>query len=63
MFTGTPSGAAVALDARTGDRLWRLNLGGSITASPTTFLIEGRQHVGYVAGSAVFVLGLPTLRR
>lgn len=58
LFTGTPTGEAVALDARTGEPLWHLNLGGAITSSPITFLIDGLQHVAYVAGSAVFVLGL-----
>jgi alcohol dehydrogenase (cytochrome c) len=59
LFTGTPKGQAVALDARTGEPLWHMNLGGSITSNPTTFLIDGEQHVAYVAGNAVFVFGLP----
>lgn len=58
LFTGTPTGEAVALDARTGKPLWHLNLGGPITSNPITFLVDGVQHVAYVAGSGVFALSL-----
>jgi alcohol dehydrogenase (cytochrome c) len=44
-----------AFDARDGRELWRVNLGGRITASPTTFEVQGQQLVAIPAGNSLFV--------
>jgi outer membrane protein assembly factor BamB len=48
-----------ALDARTGQRLWTVNLGGRIIAAPMTYAVDGQQRITLAAGSTVFTFGLP----
>jgi alcohol dehydrogenase (cytochrome c) len=52
-------GALVAVDARTGKRLWHFDTSQVWKASPMTYAIDGKQYIGAVAGSIVFVFGLP----
>ncbi len=59
VFGGGREGYFLALDADTGDLLWRAPLGGQINAGPMTYAIDGRQHVAIAAGSALFVFTLP----
>lgn len=46
------------LAAKTGERLWSVNLGGPILAAPMTFTINGAQRIAIVAGKTVFTFGL-----
>jgi outer membrane protein assembly factor BamB len=59
LFSGNREGHFFALDARTGQMLWRRYLGGQVVASPMTFNAGGKQHVAVAAGSALFVFRLP----
>ena len=59
VFTGTVTGNFIALDAETGDDLWRSRLGGEIIAAPVTYLSDGRQQVSIAAGRAIFTFMLP----
>jgi len=43
----------------TGAPLWQFQVGGTVRSNPTTFLVDGRQHVSVAAGRAVFVFALP----
>lgn len=58
VFGGTVHGNFFALDARNGNELWRLDLGGMVHAAPITYLVDGEQYVTIAAGSAVFTFGL-----
>ena len=58
LFTGTRSGYFQALDARTGDLLWRTSLGGQITNGPMTFEVAGRQYVAVIAGHSLSTFAL-----
>ncbi len=58
LFTGGREGYALALDARTGGLLWRLNLGGQIVMPPMTFQVEGKQYVSLISGHTLVTLGL-----
>jgi alcohol dehydrogenase (cytochrome c) len=58
LFGGTKGGQFFALDARTGEELWRLDLGGTVHAAPITYSVDGEQFVTIAAGSAFFTLGL-----
>jgi alcohol dehydrogenase (cytochrome c) len=58
VFGGSRWGNFFALDATTGEELWRLDLGGWVHAAPITYLVDGRQYVTIAAGSAFFTLGL-----
>jgi PQQ-dependent dehydrogenase (methanol/ethanol family) len=50
LFIGQPDGAFLALDACTGDELWRFQTGAAISASPITYEIDGEQYVAIYAG-------------
>ena len=54
------AGAVIAVDAKTGQRLWQFDTQQVWKSSPMTFAIDGRQYIGVVAGSTVRVFGLPT---
>ncbi len=59
LFTGNREGHFFALDANTGELVWRFQTGGAIGANPVSFAIDGRQHVAIVSGHAIFVFALP----
>jgi alcohol dehydrogenase (cytochrome c) len=52
-------GALVAVDARTGTRLWHFDTNKLWKASPMTYAIDGKQYIGVAAGSTVMAFGLP----
>jgi len=58
VFAGTEDGYFKALDARSGQDLWHLSLGGRVRASPMSFAVGGEQRVAIAAGSGLFVFGL-----
>ena len=58
VFSGDMEGNFFALDAVDGRLLWRLQTGGAVTASPITYMNEGKQYVAIAAGSAIVVFGL-----
>ena len=58
LFTGARSGYFQALDARTGDLLWRTALGGQIVNGPMTYEVAGKQYVAVIAGSSLSTFAL-----
>ena len=50
VFTGEGNGWFDAFNAKTGDRLWRFNLGAGVNAPPVTYEVDGRQYVAVAAG-------------
>jgi alcohol dehydrogenase (cytochrome c) len=48
-----------ALDAESGKELWRINLGGTMSATPITYTVNGKQMVTVAAGSGFFTFALP----
>ncbi len=59
VFGGSREGNVFALDAATGEPLWDFHAGGACRANPTSFLVDGRQHVALAMGQALFVFALP----
>ena len=55
MFGGNKDGYFVALDARSGELLWRASVGGQVNAGPMTYAVDGKQYVAIAAGNALFV--------
>jgi alcohol dehydrogenase (cytochrome c) len=51
VFTGTLSGDALALDARTGDVVWRQRIGGGIRSQPIAYELDGQAYVAIASGS------------
>jgi len=59
VFAATAEGELVALDAKTGTRLWNVQTGAPITASPMSYAIGGQQFLAVSAGNLVYSFALP----
>ena len=58
LFSGGNEGYFYALDARTGNLLWKTQLGAVIRSGPMSLCGGGKQYVAVTAGSALFVFKL-----
>ncbi len=58
VFGGGKDGYFVALDARSGELLWKASVGGQVNAGPMTYEVDGKQYVAIAAGSALFTFSL-----
>lgn len=58
VFFGDDDGNLVALDARSGEHVWHYYMGQMLTASPITFMVDGKQYVSIAAATDVFTFGL-----
>jgi alcohol dehydrogenase (cytochrome c) len=58
LFTGGREGYFHALDARSGELLWKVNLGGQIVMAPITFTVDGEQYVSVISGHTLVTFGL-----
>jgi alcohol dehydrogenase (cytochrome c) len=58
LFTGGREGYFQALDARTGNVLWKASLGAPIVMGPVTFQVDGDQYVSVIAGNILVTFGL-----
>jgi alcohol dehydrogenase (cytochrome c) len=52
VFFGDIQGIVRALNAKTGQELWRMNVGSGMGAGPVTFAVDGKQYVAVLAGRA-----------
>lgn len=59
LFSSTQEGNLLALDAKTGTILWRTQTGGTISSSPISYSVNGKQYVAVSAGGVLYSLGLP----
>lgn len=59
VFSGDNEGSFLAADAKSGQEVWRYQLGAPLYAPPSTFLIDGRQYVTIAAGSTLTAFALP----
>ena len=58
LFTGGREGYFQALDARSGELLWKTNLGGQIVNGPIAYAVEGQQYIATVSGHSLVAFGL-----
>ena len=58
LFTGGREGYFYALDARTGEVLWKVSLGGQIVNGPMTYAVDGKQYVAVISGNSLYAFGL-----
>jgi alcohol dehydrogenase (cytochrome c) len=58
LFSGGKEGYFFALDARTGQLLWKAALGGQVNAGPMSYAVNGKQYVSVAAGSSLFAFAL-----
>ena len=59
VFAGGMEGNFFALDARTGERLWHVNLGGPNASGPISYAVDGKQYIVGTGAGAMFVFSLP----
>ena len=59
MFGGGREGRFCALDATTGEELWREPLGGMVASGAMSFELGGKQPIAVSAGGALIVFALP----
>ncbi len=53
VFVGDVAGRFKALDHETGEVLWEINLGSSITGFPIAYAVDGQQYVAVSTGTSV----------
>jgi outer membrane protein assembly factor BamB len=58
LFSGGREGFFYALDARTGELLWKAPVGGIVQAAPMSYLAGGRQYVAIAAGNSLSAYAL-----
>ena len=58
LFAGGREGNFYALNARTGDMLWKVNLGGNILNGPITYAVDGKQYIAVAAEGALYAFTL-----
>jgi alcohol dehydrogenase (cytochrome c) len=59
VFTGGRDGFLLALDARTGELLWKVNLSSAqMRSAPITYMVDGRQYLSYISGNVLMTFGL-----
>jgi alcohol dehydrogenase (cytochrome c) len=64
LFGGDADGNLLALDSRTGKLLWRYQMGANLHGtSPTTYMLDGRQHLLVPAGTTLTAWALPDVPR
>ncbi|MSR21490.1 MAG: PQQ-dependent dehydrogenase, methanol/ethanol family [Gemmatimonadetes bacterium] len=60
IFSGDPDGNVLALDSRNGRLLWHYQMGAPLHGtSPTTYMVDGKQHVLVPAGTTLTAWALP----
>jgi alcohol dehydrogenase (cytochrome c) len=57
LFGGDTNGRFRALDQRTGDVLWEVNLGSPVSGYPISFAVGGKQYVAASTGSSLTAMG------
>jgi alcohol dehydrogenase (cytochrome c) len=58
LFSGGREGYFFALNARSGELLWKAAVGGSVASGPMTYSVGGRQYVAVAAGNSLFTFAL-----
>ncbi|MEE2898341.1 MAG: PQQ-dependent dehydrogenase, methanol/ethanol family [Gemmatimonadota bacterium] len=58
LFTGGREGHFHALDAWTGELLWKASLGGQIVMAPITFMVDGKQYLSVISGHTLVTFAL-----
>ena len=58
LFTGSREGYFQALDARTGELLWKASLGGQIVNGPITYEVASKQYVATISGHSLVAFAL-----
>jgi len=58
LFGGSRDGYFFALDARNGNLLWKVNLGGGVASGAMSYSVNGKQYVAVAAGSSLYAFAV-----
>jgi len=58
VFSGGREGYFYALNAGTGELLWRMALGGQVNSGPMSYMVDGKQYIAVAAGGSLFAFRL-----
>jgi alcohol dehydrogenase (cytochrome c) len=58
LFVGGREGYFMAMNARNGELLWKVAVGGQVSSGPMSYSVNGRQYIAISAGNSLFVYGL-----
>ncbi len=61
VFGGDANGGFRAFDQKTGEVLWEVDLGSSVTGHPVTYTVDGKQYVAVSTGVSVVTEGAKVL--
>jgi PQQ-dependent dehydrogenase (methanol/ethanol family) len=59
VFAATREGNLIALEAKTGKLLWRVQTGATIASSPMSYAVDSKQFVALAAGGVLYSFALP----
>ncbi|MGA2119803.1 MAG: PQQ-dependent dehydrogenase, methanol/ethanol family [Bryobacteraceae bacterium] len=59
VFAASAEGNLIALDAKTGKPLWSFQAGSSITSSPMSYAVDGKQFVAISTANVLYSFALP----
>ena len=59
VFAGGMEGNFFALDAKTGERLWNVGLGGPNASGPISYAVDGKQYIVGTGQGTMYVFALP----
>ena len=59
VFAGGMDGTFVSLDAKTGELLWHVNLGGPNASGPISYAVDGKQYIVGTGQGSMFAFALP----
>ena len=58
LFGGGREGYFFALNAKTGELLWKASLGGQINNAAMSYAVNGKQYIAIAAGTSLFTFAL-----
>ncbi len=61
LFGGDTNGRFRAFEQETGEVLWEINLGSSVTGFPVTYAVAGQQYVAVSTGATITTAALGML--
>ena len=58
LLTGGREGYFQAIDARSGQLIWKASLGAQIVSAPVSYMVDGKQYVSVISGNNLVAFGL-----
>jgi alcohol dehydrogenase (cytochrome c) len=59
VFAASAEGNFMALDAKSGKALWRFGAGATVSSSPMSYAVDGKQYVAVSSANVLYSFALP----